>query len=331
MRTAGQCRLPKFSIALALFLLLACAGESPAQNGAGQASEKLNQISRESVPRAEGYLDQIRTRVIGASVPAEMRTDLAAFAEHARKYIGCMKLIRVEDFAFKARFDRELRESMFSAVDQLTACRVDNLLFAPGTRALRCCTTLDEEALTPELKELAKPEFELAADLGRTWSGFERAFAEGTIQEMKRSLKRFERKLIDGFPGMPWEYILNIQGDRSGPSPHQIIWAHFDVGMEHASRTDSGDAKVQPVLGLQVLGYNRYFLDSENWAGERLKYVGFAALVTASGKKGVNAARYGGVFHFGNYISAGATYGDRKWRVYLSSNKAFDQILKIWN
>lgn len=312
-------------------LSLATAGIVLGQNQRDEALERLRQISRESVPRVEQYLDQVKVRGLGTDVPEPMRKDLAAFAGHASRYATCMKLVRLDDFAFKARFDSGMRQEMFSVVDQVAACKVNNLLIPTGEREIACCPTLNEDNLTPAQKELTKPEFALAADLKNIWKGYSEKLAGETIAELQRSTVRFRRKLVDGFPGMPWEYIFNIHGDRRGPSPHQIIWAHFDVGMEQTTRVDPGDLVVQPVLGFQALGYNYYFLGSDNWAGKKLKYLGFAGLVTVNGKSSVNTARYGGVFHFGNFVSVGSTYGDHHWRLYLSSNKAFDQILRIWN
>jgi hypothetical protein len=314
-----------------LLLSLASAGIVLAQDQRDEALEKLRQISRESVPRVEQYLDQVKARGLGTDVSEPVRKDLAVFAGHASRYADCMKLVRLEDFAFKTRFDSEMRQQLFSLVDQVAACKVNNLLIPVGEREIGCCEALSEDTLTPSEKELTRPEFSLAADLQRIWRGHSEKLAAETIAEMQRSVTRFRRKLIDGFPGMPWEYVFNIQGDRRGPSPHQIIWAHFDVGMEQTTRVQPGDLRVQPVLGFQALGYNYYFLDNDNWVGRKLKYVGFAGLVTVNGKSSVNTARYGGVFHFGNFVSVGSTYGDRRWRLYLSSNKAFDQILRIWN
>lgn len=244
--------------------------------------------------------------------------------------------------AFDARFDGDIREGFKQKLAdkkpilgglwiKFTDCRFDNLLFTTS-REIACCEGLMETVLTSE--PLLQPVLTFTRELEtitrdlavvRAWAN------DRAIERGKEILRRYERKLVAGFPGMPWEYMFNIFSTSGGPSPHQIIWAHFNLGFEDGVQVTPGDNRIQPVLTLQGLGYNRYFLSKDKGVWRKLNYLGVAGIITLNGRKGVTAVRYGGVVHFGNYVSVGSTYGDGAWRVYASSNKVVDQVLRIWN
>jgi hypothetical protein len=238
---------------------------------------------------------------------------------------------------FSARHDGKLREDLFRvAIDDLASCRVNRLTLAESARGSRetdCCqnTEIKERDLSAAERPLAEPIFQLGAEIPGLWSPLTDKCGPETLASTKAVLARFERKLIDGFPAMPWEYIWNLHGNRDGPTPHQIIWLHPNMAAEvkTTGAINDGENRFQPVFVVQTLGYNRYFLKAEKGPLRRLNYIGLAGVVTFNTTEGRRVARPGGIFHFGNFLSVGATRGDGRWQLYVSSDKVFDQVLRF--
>ncbi len=331
---------------------------SVAQDPIPQEVENL-QKAKETLQRVvkllQFYVGAFDSRDFNRLGP-KARTGMLKFSNRAEEILACLEsnAILAADAStkiinrdperirarrvFKGRFDQTIRRELFG-LDEMGECGASDLLLEPrlsegDPRVIHCCREeLDQDLLVDHEEKVLEPEFALAEALVATWEEFtaKTDFLTGAIAENSRILEQFDRKLIDGFPGMPWEYVFNMMGDINGPSPHQIIWAHFNLGFEDGVQVAPGDNRIQPVLTLQGLGYNRYFLSKDKGVWRKLNYLGVAGIITLNGRKGVTAVRYGGVVHFGNYVSVGSTYGDGAWRVYASSNKVVDQILKIWN
>jgi hypothetical protein len=139
---------------------------------------------------------------------------------------------------------------------------------------------------------------------------------------------RFERKLMKGFPAAPWEYMLNLHGNADGPASLQIIWLHPGTGVELLyDDLKNNTWKFQPVLTLQPLGINGYFLGSSGGLWAKINYLGLAGLLTYnSPSRDINA---GGVVHFGNYLSVGATFGNDQTYGYASSAEAVETVKNL--
>lgn len=344
---------------MSALLVLIMPGVCPAQESETVTLDTLPRIIQESNSAIEEYLSRVPARDLKEilkpleekpTVLKALRQQLIDYEGFARQLTVCLSgmgvvVETVSSFkseqlftseTFKGRFDSDARRRVFAEklsglANEISDCRVNRLLPA-GTRPVRCCNkiTLERNA---KLENELEPELTLTSFLGERWETYTeiKELVENTIQTNKKIVGQFRRKLLDGFPIMPWEAALNLHGDDNGPSPHQIIWAHFNMGFEDGVQVDPGDNRIQPVLTLQGLGYNRYFLSKDKGVWRKLNYLGVAGIITLNGRKGVKTIRYGGVVHFGNYVSVGGTYGDHVWRVYASSNKVVDQILKIWN
>jgi hypothetical protein len=180
------------------------------------------------------------------------------------------------------------------------------------TGAVACCDSLT--------KAQAPAEHGLAESLAETWKGFGPGLLEASIAKMTAVYRKFEMKLLKGFPGMPWEYVLNFHGDRDGPSPNQIIWAHPSLGFEIDDKASEGTSQARTVLTVQALGYNRYFFKGIN-------YIGAAAIVTVNATEGRDRFRPGAAVHFGNLASVGATHGDRRWVIFVASDRLGDKLV----
>lgn len=300
--------------------------------------ERLVTITRKTSEHIGQYLKATKGRDLDV-VGEDVRRPLQAYRNFAEEVAGCMDIagnalatLEPQRFAsletFRARFSEKPRSDQFellldSSLDTTKKCKVNRLLFILHTRKLRCCDELTETNLTA-------PEFALAGQLDNDWAGYEGNFGERVVEKTREVLSLFERKLLDGFPATPWEYMLNFQGGRDGPSPHQLIWLHPNLGLEvDPEGVGEGQNRLQPVLVLQALGYNRYLLHAKEGFGRKLNYIGFAGILTFNSTKGLDAVRYGGLVHLGNYLSVGTTFGDSEWRLYLSSDKVFDQVVRL--
>ncbi len=331
--------------ALAAVLVFGGAAIAGAQDaGSALPIERLKTIADQTIAGADRYLSKASTTDRSGIESPDLVSELEAYRRFAEQLRTCMAQVRkalvdTDRFAtqetFKARFEAEEREELLEfddaskkTINEISKCRRDRLLLEDGKPP--CCPGIQSGA-GGLLGRAIKPEVDFSLELVEIWRGYSDRLGGSVIAETERVLERFDRKLIDGFPGMPWEYVFNIMGDINGPSPHQIIWAHFNLGFEDGVQVTPGDNRIQPVLTLQGLGYNRYFLSKDKGVWRKLNYLGVAGIITLNGRKGVTAVRYGGVVHFGNYVSVGSTYGDGAWRVYASSNKVVDQVLRIWN
>lgn len=203
-------------------------------------------------------------------------------------------------------------------VDAAASTRIDRLL--PLDDVIRCCDTLNAST--------APAERALAGMLSQIWSGFARDQLGPTIVRLRDAYARFEEKLLEGFPAMPWEYVLNFQGGREGPSVHQLIWAHPSIGFEVDPRASQGSTHIRSVLVVQAAGYNFYFLGAGPLRG--LKYLGTAAILTLNTTAGQDRWRRGGLVHLGNRVSLGATYGDTRWIWFASSDRLTDAIVRVF-
>lgn len=333
-------------LCLVFSLILVWGTVNPARAQDTQESvERLQQIARQTTERVQQYLEATANQDL-SPVEADIRRHLLAHRKAAEEVKNCiaeagkaLAKLDPQRFArmdtFRARFDERARSKQFEhqvdvTVDLTANCRVDRLTFSPGDRFPGCCRLLDQNELGADDLMVASRVFVLAEDLGRIWTGYEGNFGERTVKKTQEVLSLFERKLLDGFPATPWEYMLNFQGGRDGPSPHQLIWLHPNLGLEVDPKgVGEGQNRLQPVLVLQALGYNRYLLHTKEGFGRKLNYIGFAGILTFNSTKGLDAVRYGGLVHLGNYLSVGTTFGDSEWRLYLSSDKVFDQVVRL--
>lgn len=348
MRATVQ-RLRVGASPILLVLLLAAPGVVRAQGDITKDLAVVKKMAASTVEGVDNYLRSIEGRDV-SELRANLRTQVELYGRIAREARECVAKVHrtlekldlsqiTSGETFDGRFKPKVRQKLFGreldeSLDKLSDCRASDLMTQSANRpAINCCLLLNQDTLRQEEKAQLGGEFELADLLRQAWGALraDTQILDRTIQRTHEALARFDRKLIGGFPGMPWEYVFNIMGDINGPSPHQIIWAHFNLGFEDGVQVAPGDNRIQPVLTLQGLGYNRYFLSKDKGVWRKLNYLGVAGIITLNGRKGVTAVRYGGVVHFGNYVSVGSTYGDGAWRVYASSNKVVDQILKIWN
>jgi hypothetical protein len=151
---------------------------------------------------------------------------------------------------------------------------------------------------------------------------------DGQIERDQQIHGRYERKLMTGFPAAPWEYMLNFHGTADGPSPSQIIWLHPGTGIEALwDDLQNNTWRFQPVLTLQPLGFNYYFLSTDGGLFYKINYLGLAGIVTYNSPgRDVNM---GAVVHFGNYLSAGATFGNDQTYAYASSAEAVETVKNL--
>ena len=330
-----QRRLP-----VALFVWVTMVGVASAQPEEQTDAEYVEDL----IGRAERTIERLSTYLTASPrdrVPplaADVEQELDAFRGNATSTRDCFldavpvgRAFTTYD-VFRARHDPEIREEVFrprafadvaAVVNLHRECRIDRLLLIPGSEPpeLECCTSLT--------RTVANPEFSVAADLGPVWDGYAGLQGQRLVAELGKQYQRFERKLLNGFPAMPWEYVLNFSGGRSGPSPNQLIWLHPNAGVEAlVGNVGDGQNRVQPVLALQVIGFNRY-LFSDTALARRLNYLGIAAIATVNTTQGRDHVRYGGLIHVGNYLSVGGTHGDDEWRLYFSSDRIADQFLRL--
>ncbi len=346
-------------VLISALLVLIMPGVCPAQESEAVTLDDLPSMIRETNREIDEYLLRILARQLKEvlkpldeepTVLKALRQQLIDYEGFARGLPGCLADVRTtvetlvgfeteEIFTattFKGRFDSDTRRRLFGEKldrisNKVSECHVNRLLIRRGRR-VACCNEINRNRDT-KLGGGLEPELNLSGRLTEIWEPYTEIeeLVENTIDGNKKIVARFRRKLLEGFPIMPWEAALNLHGDDNGPSQHQIIWAHFNMGFEDGVQVDPGDNRIQPVLTLQGLGYNRYFLSKDKGVWRKLNYLGVAGIITLNGRKSVKTIRYGGVVHFGNYVSVGSTYGDGEWLVYASSNKVVDQILRIWN
>lgn len=326
------------ALAIVAVLVLFRPAPARAQTAPEDSSERLLRMARETVKAIDEYL---RDGSDVATYPAEMQRDVKAFREHA---VGARdQLRRFSAIAagqpnelgatrvFDARFRPDVRDDAFAKpstlMDAVSQARRDRLMairdVIRGGRVMRCCDQLVETTAT-------QPEFALADRLADIWQDYAKEWAKEAIARAERTRDRFVHKLLRGFPAMPWEYALNFQGDRNGPTSHQLIWLHPSAGFQvPAGSVAGGAARLESVLTIQALGYNRYFLDDRRLA-TRLNYVGVAALVTLSPTAGEPKLGYGGAVHVGNLMSLGSTYRNAGWNVFLASDRWSDALIGLF-
>jgi hypothetical protein len=213
--------------------------------------------------------------------------------------------------AFGVRFDdASTRVSDRELVDLAARSRLDR--FIPVKNAPRCCDALTMDA--------AKAEHTLAVTLEEVWKGFGQAALTEAFTRMTAVYSQFEAKLLNGFPAMPWEYIVNFRGNRDGPSRHQLIWAHLSMGVEIDNEAAAGTSQAHPVLAVQAIGYNFYFFRGIN-------YLGATALLTMNATAGGDRWRRGAALHVGNIASIGATRGNGHWLLFVASDRLSDKLV----
>jgi hypothetical protein len=209
---------------------------------------------------------------------------------------------------FMERFDTT--RARVDLVDLASRGRL-NRFIPPVDGAPACCESLTKDA--------APSEFALVEALSAAWKGFGPDLLAQSIRDMSAIYGKFEKKLLKGFPAMPWEYILNFHGDRNGPSPHQLILAHPSLGFEVDNKAAEGTSQARAVLAMQF-GYNHYFFKGIN-------YVGAAFIATANATAGRDRWRKGAAIHFGNVATVGATHGDDRWIVFVASDRLGDKLV----
>lgn len=309
---------------------------------AAQDAEDLRGRAERTVAAVEMY---IQATEAPRDVPASMAAEVSILRGHATALEADMReIVRLLDRAgggfapnatFNARFDAETRTDLFSvdgpslseAVAEAQVRRLQSDTGLDGVE-IRCCPTILEGFETA-------PEFALAGALTDIWTGFDNndaARARVIIADSDRIVAQFRRKLLDGFPAMPWEFALNFQGTEAGPTPHQLVWLHPSLGLEvRTGQLPVGTNHLSPVLVIQMLGYNRYLLGSMSGFQRAVNYLGFAAAMSLNAEAGRDRLRYGGLMHVGNYVSVGATYGDADWQLLLSSSKLLDVVMGAVN
>lgn len=292
------------------FFILCIPGLAQAEDTLRKNATDLKDRAERTIAAVDGYFakppstkadaDEVR---LFRGFAGELRVAMAKVIQVAAPVVG-------SGDTFNRRFDAD-RTASADLVDLASQGRLNR--FVPLVNgAVACCDSLTTAN--------APAETAFAESLAEIWKGFGAAQLEDSISKLTRVYDKFESKLLKGFPAMPWEYVLNFHGDRDGPSAHQMIWAHPSLGFEIDDKAADGTSQARTVLTIQAIGYNRYFFKGIN-------YIGAAAIVTVNATEGRDRWRKGAAMHFGNVASVGVTHGDRRWIMFVASDRLGDKLV----
>jgi hypothetical protein len=299
------------SRSLALAFVIVCIPElAHAQDSLQKTAADLKGRAEKTIAAVDDYSAKPPSTVADADDLRLFRGFVRELRDAMARVVQVAAPLAASADIFNSRFD-STRVTSADLVDLASRGRLNR--FIPLVNgAVACCDSLTQAA--------APAEHAFAESLAAIWKGFGPAQLEDSISRMTAVYKKFETKLLKGFPGMPWEYVLNFHGDRDGPSPNQIIWAHPSLGFEIDDQAAEGTSQARTVLTIQALGYNRYFFKGIN-------YIGLAAIVTVNATEGRDRWRKGAVVHFGNVASVGATRGDGRWIMFVASDRLGDKLV----